>query len=128
MTVACLDTNVLVRFLVNDHKDHHAQSEKIFSVAEQGKLIIIVPALVVAETAFVLQSFYKQSCADIAAVLETFLSQRWFRVDEHSLLLSTLAWYGQGTHFVDAYLRAFAKEQKCGILTFDKKLAKESSA
>ena len=127
MTSALLDTNVLVRFLVNDHKEHHAEATKIFSAAEAGKQKIVVPALVVAETVFVLQSFYKQTPTAIASALGTFLSQTWLRVDERSVLLATLARYGQGKHFVDAYLWALAKDQSLVVLTFDKQLAKESA-
>lgn len=50
-----LDTNVLIRFLVQDDVN---QADKLFSKAEQNKEVLFVPLLVVLEVIWVLQSAY----------------------------------------------------------------------
>ncbi|MBI2426942.1 MAG: PIN domain-containing protein [Candidatus Kerfeldbacteria bacterium] len=127
MKSALLDTNVLVRFLVADHAEHHKQAEKWFHEAEQGTRSIVVTSLVIAETTFVLESFYKLQRSNIARTLEVFVSQRWLKVEERSVLRTLWAPYRAGLHFVDSYLLARAALSNETILTFDKKLENFSS-
>lgn len=117
-----LDTNVLVRFLVGDHAEHHAQAEKWFHEAEEGKRSIIVTALVIAETTFVLESFYKLQRSEIARALEVFVSQRWLKAEERTALRALWTHYRSGLHFVDSYLLARAELFGETLLTFDKEL------
>lgn len=119
-----LDTNVLVRFLVKDHVMHYAQTVQWFKDAEQGKMDIVVTPLVIAETSFVLESFYKIERADIADALEVFVGQRWLNVSERDALLYLWNFYRKGLHFVDSYLKAWRELNDCDILTFDKGLKK----
>ncbi len=124
MSNSFLDTNVLVRFLVGDIPRQQVQAEQWFKQAEQGKRSIMVSALVIAETVFVLESFYKQSRDSIADALEVFVGQRWLRVEEREVLLQLWPWYRKGLHFVDSYLRAIIGSKGGEILSFDKKLLK----
>ena len=119
-----LDTNVIVRFLVGDIPKQKEQALQWFVEAENGKREIIVNALVIAETVFVLESFYKQRRLEIATVMEVFLSQRWLIVPERKAMLAALEFYRQNKHFVDCYLVAWSRTKHGGILTFDKKLEK----
>lgn len=119
-----LDTNVIVRFLVNDHRDHHRQALRWFTEAQQGKREIIVSSLVIAETSFVLESFYKIKRAAVADALEVFIAQRWLDISDRDVLISAWRYYRNGLHFVDSYLKAWCEVYDCSLLTFDKKLAK----
>ena len=120
-----LDTNVLVRFLVGDVPAQKKRAEHWFAEGEKAKRNIVVSTLVVAETAFVLESFYKKSRREIAEALEIFLSQRWLEIPEREVLLSALNVYKQKQHFVDCYLLSWSQTNHSGILTFDKKLKKQ---
>lgn len=122
-----LDTNVLLRFLVGDNPGQKERAEKWFAEAETGKRKIIVVSLIVAETIFVLESFYKKSRADIVNALEIFLSQRWLQVEEREVLLTALSFYKQGAHFVDSYLRSLSQTRHASILSFDRGLKKANS-
>ncbi|MBM4177459.1 PIN domain-containing protein, partial [Candidatus Gribaldobacteria bacterium] len=82
-----LDTNVLLRFLVGDEKSQQKKAISWFKQAEKGKIKIIVTPIVIAESAFVLESFYKQSKAEIGNCFEVFLSQRWLQVESREALL-----------------------------------------
>ena len=117
-----LDTNVLVRFLVGDNVKQRVLAEHWFKEAEHGARTIIVTPLVIAEASFVLESFYKQKRGEIAAALEVFVSQRWFHVEERTVLLRLWPLYLKGFHFVDSYLHAWTAVHGGSVLTFDKDL------
>lgn len=119
-----LDTNVLVRYLTNDHGTHLEEITSLFAGAQKGTHALVIPVVVVAETAFVLQSVYKIGPDRIADAFRVFLSQRWMSVEERSSLLAMLPAFGEGVHFVDAYLAARTKAELVELFTFDKKLRK----
>lgn len=121
-----LDTNVLIRFLVGDHAAQQKRAEQWLKEAAEGKRVIIVPTIVIAETCFVLESFYKRSRGEIADALEIFLAERWLHVEDRGILLGVWQWYRQGAHFVDSFLCTKAQAESAEILTFDKKLSKQS--
>lgn len=123
---AILDTNVVVRFLVGDNPTQQKRAAQWLKEAAEGKRALIVPPIVIAETCFVLESFYKRPRGEIADALETFLAQRWLDVEDRDVLLSVWPWYRQGAHFVDSFLRAKAQAEAVEILTFDKKLSRQS--
>jgi predicted nucleic acid-binding protein len=65
-----LDTNVIVRFLTGDHRAHSPRSRSLFARAAAGGVPLVVRDLALAETVWVLQSFYKLDRAAIAAALK----------------------------------------------------------
>jgi predicted nucleic-acid-binding protein len=122
--IEIVDTNVILRFLVGDDKLQRKQALDWFKAAESGKRKLLIKPIVVAESCFVLESFYKKTRSDIAGSLETFLSQKWLMVDEREVLLSMWKWYRQDLHFVDSFLIAWASIHSSSVLTFDKRLIK----
>lgn len=119
-----LDTNVILRYLVGDSEILHKKAVDIFKNAESGNLKLLVKAVVVAETCFVLESFYKRSNDDIASSMEIFLSQKWLKVEDRKGLLNMWTNYRNKLHFVDSYLLSSVKANKYKILTFDKDIEK----
>jgi predicted nucleic-acid-binding protein len=117
-----VDTNVLVRFFVGDNHSQQKKAAQWFKEAERGERVLIIHPLVVAETTFVLESFYKISREQIAATWEVFLAQRWLQVDEREALLKVWDNYRKKIHFVDAYLAALSQSTESSVLTFDKAL------
>lgn len=122
-----LDTNVLVRFLVGDNQKQRVQAEKWFREAEAGKRHIVVVPIVIAETAFVLESFYKKSRSDIARALLVFVSQRWLDVKDREILSKLWSWYEKGFHFVDSFLLAWSQVNDGRVLSFDVDIRKSRS-
>lgn len=121
-----IDTNVIVRFFIRDDERQYHQTLKWFSEAETGKINIVVLPLVVAETCFVLESFYKISRSQISEYLEVFLAERWIQVEDRNILLGVFDKYRLGEHFVDSFLLQKSKVQGYELITFDKKLLKNS--
>lgn len=122
MRKSAVDTNVILRFLVADHAAQASRARTLFHQAELGRQTLIILPLVVAETIFVLESFYMQARVLIAEKLEVFLSQRWLDVVERDILLLACERYRHGEHFVDCYLSAYSSFEECHLITFDKKL------
>lgn len=119
-----LDTNALVRFLVRDNEKQYKQVVNWFKEAENRKRKIMIKPLVIAETCFVLESFYKQKIEDIAQKMEVFLSQKWLKVEEREVMIGLWQWYRKKLHFVDSYLISWSKVNKGRVLGFDKALLK----
>lgn len=120
-----LDTNALVRYLVRDEENQYQQAVDWLKDAEDGKIKIIVPTIVVAETCFVLESFYKKQRDEISDSMVVFLSQRWMAVPDRDILLSLWGNFKKGLHFVDSFLISWAEQKNYKLLTFDKKLQKK---
>jgi len=125
MREKAVDTNVLIRFFVGDNKAQQKQASNWFLQAQKGRRKLIIKTIVIAETCFVLESFYKKQRNEIADVFEVFLSQSWLAVEEREIMLSLWAFYKRGLHFVDSYLLSWAKINDSSILSFDKKLLGE---
>jgi len=121
-----LDTNALVRYLVRDEENQYQQVVDWLKDAEGGKIKIIIPTIVVAETCFVLESFYKKQRDEISDSMVVFLSQRWMTVPDRDILLSLWDNFKNGLHFVDSFLISWAEQKNYKLLTFDKKLKKRT--
>lgn len=119
-----LDTNIIVRYLVDDVKSQANEVEKLFELAEKGEVDLILFPIVVAEASYVLQSFYKKSVLEISREMQLILTQPWLFLEHRKALLGMWSWYEEGQHFVDSYLLALDKFEGIEIVSFDKKLNK----
>ncbi len=64
-----LDSNVLLRFLIGEPHDQFAAASALFQRAEHGEVVLELSPLVLAETAFTLESFYKRPRREVAKVV-----------------------------------------------------------
>lgn len=115
-----LDTNVIVRFLTGDHPAHSPRSRHLFTRAAAGDVTLVVTDLVLAETVWVLQSFYKLDRDAIAAALKNLIESAGIEVQNKARLLSALRNFAQTVNFVDAYHAAIAAAESIGIASFDR--------
>ncbi|RJP18467.1 MAG: type II toxin-antitoxin system VapC family toxin [Candidatus Omnitrophota bacterium] len=116
-----LDTNILIRFFTGAPSD---QAQKVYSLiaeADSGKMTLVVLPMIVAETVYTLQSFYKMNPKDIASKLILFIQSRGIQTEEKNRLLDTLKRYGsQRSSFVDAYQAACSFSTNIPIASFDR--------
>jgi predicted nucleic-acid-binding protein len=118
-----LDTNVFLRFLLNDHKTLSVKAEKYFTLAQNNQAVLITNHLVIAEVYWVLKSFYKQSATAINQSLTPLLSNKNIVFGNKQIIFSTLILCQEkNIDFVDAYSFLDAKRQKLKLTTFDRKL------
>ncbi len=120
-----LDTNVLVRFLVEDDAAQCARAAAVVEEAVAADRKIFLSDLVLAETAWVLSRAYKFPQPQILETLDILLSTRNVAVESPDRARRALRLAGQsGVGFADALIVVRSRELGCGTLyTFDRKLA-----
>ena len=69
-----IDTNLIVRYLVQDHDKHARAAGRLFDACDRGDVVIVVLSVVLAECVFVLESFYRHPRTDIASALGRLIS------------------------------------------------------
>lgn len=65
-----LDTNLLVRFLINDDQEQAERVKELFEAAERSGEVFLVSTVVALELIWVLSAVYECSRADILRALE----------------------------------------------------------
>ncbi len=115
-----VDTNVIVRHLVQDNERQAAEAGRLFSACDRGDAILLVLPAVLAECVFVLESFYNHARADIARVLIDLLRSPGVEIPDRAVHLDALERYRESTvHFVDCAIAATAAELHVSVATFD---------
>ncbi len=115
---AFLDTNVLVRYLTGDPPDQARLATRYLEDADR----LLLPDLIVAEVAYVLESYCRLARLQIAETLRSILAFRAIRVVDSALLHRAVEVYEvHGLDFADAYLVASAERTGVGIVaSFDR--------
>jgi predicted nucleic acid-binding protein len=120
-----IDTNLIVRYLVQDHEKHAKAAEKLFDACDRGQLILVVLPVVLAECVFVLDSFYGRARADISSALATLISSPGVEITDPAVHLDALKRYCQTKiHFVDCLIAATAAAENTPVATFDQDFRK----
>jgi predicted nucleic-acid-binding protein len=120
-----VDTNLIVRYLVQDHEKHAKAAGKLFEACDRGDVEIVVLPAVLAECVFVLESFYKHPRADMAAALGTLISSPGVQISEAAIHLDALDRYRRTkVHFVDCLIAAAARAADTPVATFDEDFRK----
>lgn len=113
-----LDTNVIIRLVMNDDKKQTAASLR----ALEGEERVLLLNTVLQETVWVLQSVYDASREDVLEALQRILS---IAMPETPMVSQALEWFRDGMDFADAVHLATATAARCGTLySFDSPFAK----
>ena len=121
-----LDANVILRFILRDHKELSAKAREIMQAASDGRIAAHCDPVIVAEVVYVLSSQYGASRAQIAEALERILKPESTVMPGKERYLRALRIYAETTaHFGDACACAAAIEDCEGrLLSFDRELSK----
>ena len=115
-----IDTNLIVRYLVQDHPRHSQGANKLFAACDRGEITLVLLPAVLAEAVFVLESFYKKQRTDIANALILLLGSAGIEMLYPSIHADALDRYGRTkVHFVDCVIAAHAAANNLPIATFD---------
>jgi len=119
---AVVDTNVLVRHLTGDPPAQARLATRYLEQADE----LLLPDMIVAEVAYVLQSFYEVDRPEVAEALRAILTFRAIRVVDRTLLMRTIELYElHRLGFADAYIVASAERSGVGVVaSFDRGLDK----
>jgi predicted nucleic-acid-binding protein len=120
-----VDTNLIVRYLVQDHEKHAKAAGKLFEACDRGELVIVVLPAVLAECVFVLESFYERARGDIAAALGGLISSPGVEIGAAVIHLDALDRYRKTkVHFVDCLIAATAASENMPVASFDQDFRK----
>ena len=120
-----VDTNLIVRYLVQDHEKHARAAGRLFEACDRGDAVIVVLPAVLAECVFVLESFYKHARRDIASALGMLISSPGVEIGDLAIHLDALGRYQKtNVHFVDCLIAATAAAGGTPVATFDRNYRK----
>ena len=116
-----LDANVLLRFLTGSPPELAERAAGLLQTAQRGEISLRVHSVVVAETVWVLESFYGYSREEISGVLVPLLEHPGLRVEGVRTVVRALgAMAENNVDFVDALLAETARSRGESIASFDK--------
>jgi predicted nucleic-acid-binding protein len=120
-----VDTNVLVRHVTGEPADMAASATAYLQTAPQ----LLVTDLIVAETVYVLQSFYRAPRGQVAEAIRSLLALRSVVCVDPALLLRAVEVYEvHRIDFAEAYLVACAESTGVkAIASFDKAIDRVST-
>jgi predicted nucleic acid-binding protein len=117
---AFVDTNVLVRHLTGDPPDLAAQATALLASGTE----LLLADLIVAETVYVLESYYQVARRQVAEAIRSLLAFEPVITVDPALLLRTIEVYEiDRLDFAEAYLVACAESTGVGeIASFDQSI------
>jgi len=121
-----IDTNVLVRYFVQDDKVQAKLVDSFFSKTLKHPDSCFINRIVLCELVWVLESAYSYKKDVIADVLEKILITREFQIEDADMIWDALEGYRDGHDFADYLLGAINQMNGCiNTITFDKKASKQ---
>ena len=113
-----LDTNVVVRFLVNDEASQARRARALIKTN-----VVFVPMTVLLETEWVLRGGYGLPRAEVVRLLRALLGLPDLATEDPQRIARALDWHEGGIDFADAlHLAGSAGAER--FATFDEKLVK----
>ena len=118
-----IDTNLIIRYLVNDNPDQYIIARDFFDLVKLGRIKAYLEQTVFTETIFVLSSIYNVPKERICSTLYDLLIYKGIYNPEKEVLLKSLAIYSEtNLHIVDCIIAAKAKLHELEIQSFDQAL------
>lgn len=118
-----LDTNVIVRYLVQDEPEQSAVASKVVDALTEndpGFLSLVT----VVELYWVLRRAYKVSTARCTELFENLLDSRELRIDRESVVRAAFGACRDGLDFADALIVELGRVAGCDhTVTFDRRAA-----
>lgn len=117
---AFVDTNVLIRHLTGDPPAQAVRATRYLAEADE----LLLPDLILAEVAYVLEAFYEAPRAQVAESLRAVLGFRAIKVVDAELAQRAVEVYDvDRLDFADAYLVASAERSGIGVIaSFDRSI------
>lgn len=120
-----VDTNLIVRYLVQDHEKHAKAAGRLLEACDRGEVVIVMLPAVLAECVFVLESFYEHPRADIASTLSRLVTSPGVEISEVAIHLDALDRYKRTkVHFVDCLIAATGAAENVAVASFDQDFRK----
>jgi predicted nucleic-acid-binding protein len=125
--VISVDTNVLVRVLVNDPEET-VQTKTARQVVRNAQEVF-VSQIVQVETVWVLNRGYRLEKSDLISLLNHLFENISYHLEKEEIFKHALEMYTTGSaDFSDYLILADAQHRSLKVVTFDKRLAKAKGA
>jgi len=119
------DTNVFLRFLLNDVPKQADKAERLFNKAKAGRLKLYIPQIVIFEIHFALEKYYSLSKELILEKLKILISTTHFNLQDREVFMKALEVYSSADiSFVDSFLVSNASLEGFKLFSFDRRLLK----
>ncbi len=125
-TVTFPDTNVILRYLLADNKEHYEKARLLFEAVREGREKVILLAEVLLETFYVLTKTYSVPPKEAAEVLKKLVLYKGTVNRDKKVLIEAFDLFleSSGLSLLDCFLCVKAKRQKGKLFTFDERLRK----
>jgi predicted nucleic acid-binding protein len=108
MSARFLDTNILLRYLTRDDEHKAQKALHLLMKVEQGEEKVMTSSLVIFETVFTLQSFYKIPRQQIKELLLPIITLKHLQLPDKIVYYHTFDLYiSKNISFADAYNAAY---------------------
>ena len=126
-SITVLDTNVILRFLLNDHPAHFQRAQAFMTDVISGKITVYIPDSVLAECVYVLLKVYKVPKAKTCEVLTDLISYAGINHLNRDILIHSLQLFAaHNVDVVDAIVHATGKQQDWDVFSFNQDMRKFS--
>jgi predicted nucleic acid-binding protein len=117
---AIIDTNVIIRFLVGDHKEHLEIATTLFEAVARREQEIIILDTVLMETLFVMVKFYGLDKEEVVSDLKAIIALDGVINSDKMILFEALSLHvNKNIDFVDALICAKCALQGHEKISFD---------
>ncbi|HAX42016.1 MAG TPA: type II toxin-antitoxin system VapC family toxin [Bryobacteraceae bacterium] len=118
--MVAVDTNVLVRFLVDDDPDQSRAARALFASEA-----VWIPKTVILETNWVLCSLFGLTDVEVARALSRLLSVENVQIEDSTAVGDALALVERGMELADA-LHLLSRPRDARFVSFDKQLVRRA--
>ncbi len=119
--VGWLDSNVILRFLLDDHPDHSSRARSLVAAAETGELALKVAPHIACEVVYILES-QGYRAIEISSALHNFSLIGGIEFADRDVVFEALIDYRDSkVDFADALTAAFARKSGEKVWTFNVK-------
>ena len=126
--VYLIDTNVILRYLLDDHKVHSPKAKVFMTEVFKGTKKTEIPDVVIVECIYVMAKHYKIPRSEISTKLSGILNFSGIVNSDRSELLEALIKYGSTSiDIVDCILAAHSSPEKV-VISFDSDMKKLRAA
>jgi uncharacterized protein len=117
-----VDTNIFLRFLVNDDPVKADACEALFRKAIAGEETLFTSEMVITEIIWVLESYYELKKSDIRKSVEKILNTQNLQCPNREIIINALSLYDEkDIDYIDAYNAFVLKLQEIKeIYSYDK--------
>jgi predicted nucleic acid-binding protein len=120
VTEVWLDTNVVLRFLTGEPPDLFRRAQRLMRRAARGEVVARITHVALAETVWVLGSFYGRDATAIAETLRSFVLADGVSVDDPDAVLEALRlMVDANVAYIDAYVAVTARRSGQPVASFD---------